>query len=136
MQKEVVMEKLRQEGCRITKQRSMLLDIILSGECTCCKEIYYKAAKKDPSIGAATVYRMMNKLEDIGAVSRNNVYKLACESGCKGMKECQLVLEDGTMMQFSPSQWNEIVESGLKACGYKFATGVKTMELEPAVTMD
>ena len=29
MQKELVIQKLREKGCRITKQRLMLLDIIL-----------------------------------------------------------------------------------------------------------
>lgn len=29
MQKDLVIEKLREQGCRITKQRRMLLDIIL-----------------------------------------------------------------------------------------------------------
>lgn len=64
MQKDLVIEKLREQGCRITKQRRMLLDIILEEECSCCKEIYYKAVKIDPSIGTATVYRMINTLEE------------------------------------------------------------------------
>ena len=34
------------------------------------KEIYYKALQKDSSIGPATVYRMVNTLESIGAISR------------------------------------------------------------------
>ena len=42
----------------------------------CCKEIYYEAVKKDPSIGIATVYRMMNLLEEIGAVSRFYSYPM------------------------------------------------------------
>ena len=29
MQKEIIIERLRENGCRITKQRKMLLDIIL-----------------------------------------------------------------------------------------------------------
>ena len=50
----------------------MLIDIILEGKCNCCKEIYYQASQKDPSIGPATVYRMVNTLEQIGAISRKN----------------------------------------------------------------
>ena len=76
MQKDLVIEKLREQGCRITKQRRMLLDIILEEECSCCKEIYYKASKKDSSIGTATVYRMINTLEDIGAISRRSFYEV------------------------------------------------------------
>ncbi len=37
----------------------MLIDVILEGKCNCCKEIYYQASLKDPSIGPATVYRMV-----------------------------------------------------------------------------
>ena len=76
MQKELVIQKLREKGCRITKQRLMLLDIILEEDCSCCKEIYYRAVKKDARIGTATVYRMVNTLEEIGAISRKNMYKL------------------------------------------------------------
>ena len=79
MQKELVIQKLREQGCRITKQRLILLDIILEGNCNSCKEIYYKAAKKDSSIGTATVYRMINTLEDIGVISRRSIYEIAVE---------------------------------------------------------
>ena len=47
MQKEHIVETLREKGCRITKQRLMLIDIILEEECQSCKEIYYKAVKAD-----------------------------------------------------------------------------------------
>ena len=76
--KDAVIEKLRKQGFRITKQRSILLDIILDEDCSSCKEIYYKAVKRDDSIGIATVYRMVNTLEDIGVISRKNMYKVAC----------------------------------------------------------
>ena len=69
MQKEpksIIISKLRERGCRITRQRRIILDIILDEDCSCCKEIYYKACKQDSSIGAATVYRMVNTLEEIG----------------------------------------------------------------------
>ncbi len=77
-QKDIVIEKLRKQGFRITKQRRILLDVILDEECSSCKEIYYKAVKRDDSIGIATVYRMVNTLEDIGVISRKNMYKVAC----------------------------------------------------------
>ena len=70
MQKDYVINKLKERGCRITKQRLLLLDIILNEECESCKEIYYKAMKADKGIGTATVYRMINTLEEIGVVTR------------------------------------------------------------------
>lgn len=44
--------------------------------CSCCKEIYYKAIKKDPAIGIATVYRMVSSLEELGVISRKKMYKV------------------------------------------------------------
>jgi Fur family ferric uptake transcriptional regulator len=76
MQREIVIQRLKEQGCRITKQRMVLLDIILNENCSSCKEIYYKASKIDPKIGTATVYRMINTLEEIGAISRRNMYKI------------------------------------------------------------
>lgn len=76
MQKDIIVGKLRECGCRITKQRLILLDIILQQECSCCKEIYYKASLLDNKIGPATVYRMINTLEEIGAISRKNMYRI------------------------------------------------------------
>lgn len=74
MNREEIIQKLRARGCRITKQRLTILDIILEGNCSSCKEIHYKASKIDPGIGIATVYRMVNSLEEIGAITRRNIY--------------------------------------------------------------
>ena len=75
MQRSAIMNKLRQAGCRITKQRKMILDIILEDRCSSCKEIYARAVKLDQSIGMATVYRLVKELENIGVLSREIVYK-------------------------------------------------------------
>lgn len=75
-QKEKVVKRLKENGCRMTKQRKILLDIILEEECASCKEIYYKASNEDDSIGIATVYRMINLLEEIGAINRKNMYRI------------------------------------------------------------
>ena len=75
-QKEVIVGKLKDSGCRITKQRLILLDVILEGECGSCKEIYYRPSSVDHSIGTATVYRMINTLEEIGAIDRKNMYRV------------------------------------------------------------
>ena len=76
MAKEVIIQKMKDSGCRITKQRMILLDIILEEDCSCCKEIYFKESKKDSKIGVATVYRMINSLEEIGVISRKNMFKV------------------------------------------------------------
>ena len=43
--KSLIIEELRKNGCRITNQRQILIDIILEDECSSCKEIYYQAGR-------------------------------------------------------------------------------------------
>ena len=118
MQKEMIIEKLKENGGRITKQRLMLLDIILEDDCSSCKEIFYKASKKDHKIGTATVYRMINALEEIGAISRKNMYKVAYADDCTMEDACTVVLDDSTTYHLSAQEWNKVVAEGLKSCGY------------------
>ena len=73
--KNYILNELKKNGYRITTQRKVLIDIILEDECSCCKEIYYRASKKDGSIGMATVYRMVKTLEESGLIHRKDVYK-------------------------------------------------------------
>ena len=115
--KEAIVQKLKASGCRITKQRLMLLDIILEENCSCCKEIYYRASRIDPSIGTATVYRMINKLEEIGAINRRNMYKVACDPDCDLQNACTVELDDDTIKHLSAKNWNAVIQAGLKACG-------------------
>lgn len=76
MKKETILCEMQKQGRRVTKQRKILLDVILEEQCSCCKEIYYEAIKKDATIGMATVYRMVNSLEAMGAISRDRTYKV------------------------------------------------------------
>ena len=77
--KSYILQELRKNGCRITNQRQLLIDFILQDECCCCKEIYYQAIKKDPTIGMATVYRMVKTLEETGLIKRKNLYRIQVE---------------------------------------------------------
>lgn len=127
MQKDSIIQQLKSRGCRITKQRLMLLDIILQEECSCCKEIYYKAVKVDSNIGSATVYRMINLLEEIGAITRNNMYKIACGEECHVEEACHIELSDKVVVVLSGSNWNMVIREGLKACGYIDGQDVKNV---------
>lgn len=135
MQEDIIFQKLKDMGCRVTKQRRILLNVILQEECASCKEIYYKARREDPKIGAATVYRMINLLEEIGAISRNNMYTIPraalagtgwgkCPSGgavCVGSGKkiaCVIELDDHTSCCLSAEECCLVVTKGLKACGY------------------
>ncbi|MCR4704434.1 MAG: transcriptional repressor [Lachnospiraceae bacterium] len=72
-----VLDQMRQDGCRITKQRRLIVDIILNNRFDSCKEVYYKVIKSDPTIGMATVYRMINLLEDMKVIRRIERIELA-----------------------------------------------------------
>lgn len=74
--REIILEQLRKKGFRITEQRKLLIDVILEDECSSCKEIYYKTAKKDSTVGIATVYRMVKTLEDLKLINRKNLYQI------------------------------------------------------------
>ena len=117
MQKEAIIQKLKERGCRITKQRLMLLDIIMEEDYSCCKEIYYRASQLDPQIGIATIYRMVNTLEEIGAISRKNMYRVDCSPECRKENACTIELEDNTVIELNEEKWNQIIRTGLAACG-------------------
>ena len=129
MQKELILQKLKEQGCRITRQRLMLLDIILEEDCSCCKEIYFQASKIDKKIGAATVYRMVNTLEDLGAISRKNMYRVECDRGCSFLESCCIEFDDNTSLEVSTDKLHKIICSGLRACGYSKNQNIRNIRL-------
>ena len=130
MQREIVLQKLKERGCRITKQRQMLLDVILQQECASCKEIYYKAIVLDAGIGSATVYRMVNLLEEIGAISRKNMYRISCCMDCSKENACVIELDDNSVCQLSAQNWYKVITEGLKSCGYVDGQKVTSVTVE------
>ena len=114
--KDEIIERLKENGCRITKQRKILIDIILENDCASCKEIFYKASQEDKKIGVATVYRMINALEEIGAISRKNMYRIESGENCEG--GCDIVLEDDTVFRVPKEKLDQIVRDGVRRCGY------------------
>lgn len=65
-----IVRQLKERGYRITNQRKLLLEIILSDELSSCKEIYFAAKKLDDKVGIATVYRTVQLLEDMNFVKK------------------------------------------------------------------
>ena len=131
MQKNMILDKLREKGCRITRQRLKLIDIILENECSSCKEIFYKAQEQDNKLGVATVYRMINLLEEIGAINRKNMYRVDCSENCAMGDACTIALDDGTVHQLSPQTWYSVICSGLQACGYLNNRHVESVAIMP-----
>lgn len=117
MQKEEIYDKLRQNGCRITKQRQTLIDIVIEKECSCCKEIYYLASKKMPEIGLATIYRMINVLEEVGAIRRENLYRVCTNEEIQADR-CVVQLDDERLVELDREALQRIIESGMESCGY------------------
>lgn len=131
MQREIILDKLKEKGCRITKQRLHLIDIILENEFSSCKEIFYKASEADERMGVATVYRMVNLLEEIGAISRKNMYRVAYSENCTMENACTIELDDGTVHQLSAKVWNSVIRSGLQACGYVNSQKISSVAVLP-----
>lgn len=117
IRKEEILNRLREKGCRITKQRSMLIDVILESDCSCCKEVYYIAAKKMPDIGIATIYRMINSLEEIGAIEKKNIHCVCCNQE-NAIENCVVELEDRRRITFNQEMLQQIIQKGMEACGY------------------
>ena len=126
LQKAEILDRLRKQGCRITKQRETLIDIILEEKCTCCKEIYFLASKQLPDIGIATIYRMINALEEVGAIRRANAYRVCHEQGM-GAERCMVELENNTVIELNLSSLQQVVEKGMEACGYLQGSRVKNV---------
>ena len=129
MQKDMIIERLREQGCRITRQRQLILDIILGEECSCCKEIYYKVQEKDRNIGPATIYRMVNMLEKIGAISRKNMYRISDCHGCCQENGCTVRLSDDTVCKLPSEVWKQVVRAGLKNMGYIGDQDIESIEM-------
>lgn len=116
MEKEEIIDRLRQGGYRITRQRVALLDVILNHECSCCKEIYFRVHKKMPRIGVATIYRMINTLEEIGAIRRKNLYRI-CTHESFSVEDCVVELSGGERLCLSRENFYHVMEEGIKGLG-------------------
>lgn len=117
--RDYILDWLKKKGLRITSQRKLIIDIILKNECSCCKEIYYEAMKSDPSIGIATVYRMVKTLEEIGTIDRRNMYRVAYGKNCDKEDACIVTLKDEEKpIRLTGAEWTKVVERGLKSMGY------------------
>ena len=67
---EDTLRKLEASGLRMTVQRRHIIEILTSSQCTSPKELWYEAKQYVPDLGIATVYRLINRLEQIGVISK------------------------------------------------------------------
>lgn len=68
---EETLRKLEESGLRMTVQRRHIIDILMRSQCTSPKELWYEAKEYVPDLGIATVYRLINRLEQIGVLSKS-----------------------------------------------------------------
>lgn len=125
---EDIFDRLKSNGLRITEQRKTIVEIITNEEYSCCKEVYFLAHKKDSSIGIATVYRMINVLEEIGAISRKNIEKTNCNGRCCDMKGgCTVVTEDSKKIILSEADIEEALKYIMEKNGYANIEEIKAV---------
>lgn len=74
--REMILQEFRRQGKRITGQRKVILDIVLRQKWESCKDVYFEAVKIDPTIGLATVYRMIDALEAVGVLQKRCSYSV------------------------------------------------------------
>lgn len=115
MNKEAIINELRKNGYRITEKRKLLVDIILGNEYSCCKEIYYEATKIDPTIGIATVYRMLDSLEDIGVINKNSYFKISEEYIDCLKCNCKVILKNKTTYEINEKTWRQAINMALSS---------------------
>lgn len=126
--KEDILALLKKNGYRLTEQRKLVVDVIANEEYSCCKEVYFLAHKRDASIGIATVYRMINTLEEIGAISRKNIQKTGCTGRCCDMKGgCTVVTDESTQIILSEEDIQEALKYIMEKNGYKNVDEIKAV---------
>ena len=113
-EKDQILELLRQQGFRVTKQRRQILDVILEYECTSCKEIYYRAIQKNSRIGMATVYRMVNTLTDLGVLK---MASLKPEPQAGSGNGCAITLRNQEVIELTEGEWKDILSTVLRKKG-------------------
>ena len=116
-QKQVILQEMKEQGLRITSQRSLVIDIILSNECTCCKEIYYQANRVDSTIGIATVYRVVKTLEEIGVIDRKNLYRISWDKSLVPLDGIELELANKERVSLKVDDLKLALESWLLSQG-------------------
>lgn len=134
LDRDVIIAKLKENGMRLTEQRKLIVDIIVNEEYSCCKEVYFLAHKRDSGIGIATVYRMLNLLEDIGAISRKNIQKTACSGRCCDMRGgCTVVTDKSKQIILSEDDIQEALKYIMEKNGYANVDEIKAVLVNQSI---
>ena len=115
LKREKIIGRLREKGYRVTKQRKLIIDVVLKGDCTCCKEVYCEVKKKYSTIGKATVYRMINDLELIGILENRRIYGLDSKQFDLLELEPILIVKGSREISISNETWKKVLEIGFRS---------------------
>lgn len=123
-----ILALLKEKGFRLTEQRKLIVKVLANEDYSCCKEVYFLAHKEDSTIGIATVYRMINVLEDIGAISRKNIQMAPCSGRCCDMKGgCTIVTGQSRKINLSEEDMQEALKYIMQKNGYSNVDEIKAI---------
>lgn len=111
---EETLQKLEKSGLRMTVQRRHIIDILTKSQCSSPKELWYEARQYVPDLGIATVYRLINRLEQIGVLAKNRnlgINRVQPKLGVISNAQGQVIRPR------MPLQLTELVRLGLISCG-------------------
>ena len=126
-EKEQILELLRQQGFRVTKQRRQILDVILEYECTSCKEIYYRAIQKNSRIGMATVYRMVNTLTALCVLKLASMKTETKKGPGNG---CEITLQNHEVIELSEGEWKDMLGIALRKKGIHLGSEIEKVVIK------
>lgn len=113
---------LRAGGARITRQRSVLLDILAEApDHPDANELHSRARRIDPSVSLSTVYRTLAALELQGLVQRHAFDKAAARfERADTPRHGHLIdLEGGEIIEFRSTEIETLQQQIAASYGYK-----------------
>jgi Fe2+ or Zn2+ uptake regulation protein len=116
------LEQLHDNGYRITSARRVVVDTVhASTRALTPIEVYDKARKKYHALGLVTVYRTLEKLEELHLIQR--VHQAAgCQafvSACHGHQHLLLCQNCGQIVFFEGDDVEPLIKSVAKKTGYE-----------------
>ena len=120
--KHVWTEKLRDNDYRLTAARCAVIEVLAASECAITPtEIYDLARQEYEKLGLVTVYRTLEKLEDLDLVMRvhrqDNCY--AFIAGFEGHQHLLVCERCGRVAYFSGDNIDDLVQRVEDESGYK-----------------
>lgn len=121
-----VKEQLKSKDYRLTPQREKILEVLLENVDThlSAEDLFMLIKKKNVEVGLATVYRMLDLLEDMGIISRldSGEGRSRYEMRSQEQQHCHhhlICLNCGTIAEFSDDMLEEIERSVTKKHGFQ-----------------